>query len=368
MRLTMVVVGFGAVFCLSGCGKKGTVTSPNVPLASRFVIETVDVNPIFGGASLALDAAGQPHAAYMGPAGVKYSARDTNGWHVETAVVQSNITATSLIMIWGYFPLITFVDNSGHLCFAYVKGNGQPWDVEIVDAFAGFGWVPSDLAIDTSGEPWITYLNSNRYLMRARRTYINNSWFIGVWTTGEELGVTASYMSFVLDAQDNRHIAYKDWTDTGGHSNDNGDLRYMTTSSGATVDTVGNTGYRTSIAIDAQGQPKICYLQGNGDLKLASESAGTWTVETITRTAPVQYPDDGARISLKVDAAGNPRVLFQDAVGPATLYYAAKDAGVWKIEPVAGVVSSPEALVLDSQGAPHILFSAGGALKYATLP
>ena len=55
-----------------------------------------------------------------------------------------------------------------------------------------------------------------------------------------------------------------------------------------TVDTTGSVGVYNSLALDAQGNPRISYYDETGeDLKYAAKNGATWTLETVDATGSV---------------------------------------------------------------------------------
>ena len=124
--------------------------------------------------------------------------------------------------------------------------------------------------------------------------------------------------------------------------------------SSVTVDSVGDVGWGTSLALDSAGNPRISYRDNsNADLKYAEWTGGSWTITTV---------DSGANVaeyytSLALDSAGNPRISYHDYTNHG-MKYAERNGGSWTITTVdssgyAGLYSS---LALDGYGNPRISY------------
>jgi len=129
------------------------------------------------------------------------------------------------------------------------------------------------------------------------------------------------------------------------------------------ADVIGGTG-ATSLALDAQGNPRIC--QYNGDLRYAAKNGGVWTVEVVDAPGDV-----GDYCSLALDASGNPRIAYRNN-DTGDLKYARKNGGVWTIEfaDTAGFTGGYASLALDASGIPYIAYVDNPAedLKFAYKP
>ncbi len=179
------------------------------------------------------------------------------------------------------------------------------------------------------------------------------------YETVDSDGDVGCYSSVAIDDDHRPHIGYYDDT--------NGNLKYAAwTGSGWWIDTVdsdGDVGMSTSIALDGTGNPHISYYDStNGNLKYTRRSGGTWNTETVDSDGSV-----GFYASIVLDANGRPHISYFDNTN-VNLKYARWTGSEWSIETVDsnGDVGSSTSITLDSDGNPHISYYDGNLnLKYA---
>jgi uncharacterized repeat protein (TIGR01451 family) len=217
---------------------------------------------------------------------------------------------------------------------------------------------PADLALDSTGNPGISYHDTirggYRYAWRDA-----SGWHSEPVDT--DTSYYAHYSSLALTDDDSPRIAYWDST--------NFDLKYAwkdgTGWHTQTVDEAGTVGAYASLALDADDYPRIAYFNGTDHrLKYAWQDASGWHNETVE---PVWY--GGQYCSLALDGAGSPRIAYH-AAGGQDLMYAWQDGDGWRIETVdaEGYIGQYASLVLDGDDNPRIAYSNGSPindLKYA---
>lgn len=167
------------------------------------------------------------------------------------------------------------------------------------------------------------------------------------------------YTSIALDSNDYPHISYYDETD--------GDLRYVRwTGSGwliSIVDRAGDVGLYTSIALDTGDYPHISYYRkDSGDLKYAWFDGDQFQIRTIDNAG-----DTGLYTSIALGSDNTPRISYYKKSRGA-LKFAELNGTMWRTEVVddSGDVGLYTSLALNSTGVPHITYydKTNGDLKY----
>lgn len=173
-------------------------------------------------------------------------------------------------------------------------------------------------------------------------------------------GDVGQYTSLALDNNGRPHISYM-----FKHDSSLSDLKYARWTGDSwqiqTVDT-GSVGAYSSLALDVNGLPHIGYV-GNG-LRYAHFDGATWITDTV-RSSNCYY------ISLELDGSGRPHISCSGGLTNFSLIYAYFNGSQWSIQTVEsglGLFGGHSSLALDATGRPHISYWDFGDdrdLKYA---
>jgi hypothetical protein len=267
------------------------------------------------------------------------------------------------------YPHISYYDGT-NADLKYARWDGSAWRIETVDSMGNVGAYTS-IALDASGYPHISYAKiiyfdgtSDLDLKYAHWT--GNAWSI---ETVDSAGNVGAYTSIALDASGYPHISYyisygESWS-TGARA-----LKYAHwTGSSWSIETVDSQVLweGSSIAIDASGRPHIAYqgdynTHGVATLKYARWTGSSWSIETVDSASMDRliYP------SIALDASGYPQISYSDV--SAGLKYARWTGSAWSIQTIdSGSGSGETSLALDASGRPHISYVHRG-IKYAEGP
>jgi hypothetical protein len=193
-------------------------------------------------------------------------------------------------------PMISYYDITNEdlkfaICDLSESANGNcdqsvDWTTVAVDSAGAVGEYTS-IAVDANGNLTISYYDITnedlRFAICDLSESANGNCDQSVdWTTTvtvDSAGAVGEYTSIAVDTNGDPMISYYDATnedlrfaicDLSESANGNCDQSVDWTTT-VTVDSAGRVGYYTSIAVDANGNPMISYLDGtNGDLKFAT--------------------------------------------------------------------------------------------------
>lgn len=276
-------------------------------------IETVESSGSGSGAyvSLVLDSQGNPHLAYEDifggatPYMLRYAYRDSTGvWHISTLTTSyagntrgDQIEGINLVL-YNDQPRISFYNDTGGK-IEYMYQNGASWVTETVATNGG----PYDsLALDSSGNPYISYYSispqsgyaSLRYAQRTadgiwKAVIVDNSaYYVGKWN------------SLALDSSGNPYISYI-WNSTSLK------LAYWNGTQWIT-ETVSNLKSAASkLVLDQSNNPLIVYQDYiSKNLEYAYKEGSKWIIINIDSA-------NGAfgQISLALNASGVPNVSYE---------------------------------------------------------
>ncbi|MDO8282507.1 MAG: PKD domain-containing protein, partial [Thermodesulfovibrionia bacterium] len=184
-----------------------------------------------------------------------------------------------------------------------------------------------------------------------------------VWTiqTVDSTGDVGEDTSIAIDSSGKMHISYWNYT--------NRDLKYATNASGSwgitTVDSTGQVGEYTSIAVDPSDKVHISYYDNtNGNLKYITNSSGLWVAATVDSIGLV-----GKYTSLALDSSDKVHISYYDETN-STVKHVTNASGSWVGEIVSSVQGdgfNPHhtSIAIDSLDKIHISFASYGC-KYAT--
>ncbi|MDP3563861.1 MAG: hypothetical protein Q8R70_05170 [Methanoregula sp.] len=210
-----------------------------------------------------------------------------------------------------------------------------PWVTKTVDVTskkAGVGQYNS-LVIDKSAIPHISYYDAvNERIMYA--TVINGTW------TKEKVADTAGTFttSLALDPAGNPAISYGNYLHLMeihasdmmfAHRNKSGWIVEQVKKPGDR-DLNSNAGHFSSLVIDSAGTPHITYNDGRmyANLNYATKSGSAWRISTIDNGGALGNTGYGS--SLVMDASGQMFVAYTKGEKYGTLMFAKAEVGYWQ--------------------------------------
>jgi hypothetical protein len=265
-------------------------------------------------------------------------------------------------------PVVSYYDGTnGHLKVAHCNDHdcsGNDESIVAVDRTGTVG-VFTSLELDGAGNPVVSYHDYGNFDLKLLHCNDPNcSGDDESIVTVENVGDVGSDTSLALDAASNPVVGYHDFG--------NFDLKVVHCNdpdcSGAdesivTVDRAGSVGMFTSLALDGSGDPVVSYHDAtNHDLKVAHCNDPDCSGDDESVVAVDTAGDVGTYTSLALDAAGDPVVSYHDATnGDLKVAHcndaecAGADEQVAAVD-VAGSVGFDTSMRLDYKGEPVVSY------------
>jgi hypothetical protein len=238
--------------------------------------------------SLGLDEDAYPHISYFDEtrSDLRYAVQDASGWYTQTIDIGNVSPGTALALDDAGYGRISYA-KAGYLIYAVQNDTG--WYTETT-SIASSG-SPS-MVLDEAGYPHIVH-------SACEYTYQDAS---GWHSQFVDFG---AYCDLALDSHGYPHISYY-------ASDVQRDLKYAYQNVGGwhvlSLDTPGDVGLFTSIALDAADNVHISYYDiSNRELEYIYGNSGSWFLQTVD-----DFGDVGRDSSLALDPDGLPRIAFYD--------------------------------------------------------
>ena len=336
-------------------------TSPPTA-AARYSWDVSEVDSAGAKPSIAVDASGIPHIAFMSeatPGFLKSAVLNGGAWDVSTVTTGYLYGPLDIALDSDGSPQIVWHNHDNEDGSYGRLANGE-WVNTDIQSSGHDGW-DINIALDSSGSPHVLSVDPAQFGSQNGLEYATldgETWTVEKVGTGPlpyEFG-----NSIAVDSQGRPHIV---WFDDQGQ-----DLKYAIRDSGgwtiSTVDSAGDVGRYPSLALDQDGNPVVSYYQtlseSSGAIKLARWDGSQWNVQRIDQLDDVFPGFFGARknSSVLLDADGNPIVAYSDE---SVVKLASWNGDGWDIETVATADKEPlgqqVSMALDTQGVLHITFA-----------
>jgi hypothetical protein len=331
---------------------------------------------------LDLDSQDNPNISYM---------LEAHPGYVRHAVFNSSsLMFDNSVSVPGYFygPLDVAIDQND---MPHINYHNHTYEDQVHLYLTLGGWIEdrimdkghdgwdNSITIDENNNPHTSTIDPSGFgsVVGVEYAYFNGS----IWQV-EAIGsgpiMYANTTSIALDTKGNPHITY--------YNDSAEDLMYAVRDMGnwiiSVVDSAGDVGRFSSLVLDALDVPRISYLQhlndGIGIVKIAIWNNTEWDITNIDSLDNVFIGFSGARnmTSLNLDSQMNPHLTYSDQ---KIMKYTKWDGANWQREIIVDasgtstILGQQTSMQLDNQGYAHIAYyevtnsvPLRGIVKYVT--
>jgi hypothetical protein len=269
---------------------------------AKWNVQDVDVG-VFP--SLVLDKKGTPHILYTGEdengalGALKYAVQKNSGWEIKKVDKTDASSYNSLALNSQDNPHISYFFSDGRTYgfLKYASWSNSGWNIKDVEQAGNYGDACS-LALDTAGNPNISYYYQDTASKPFGSYYIKYAkWADTSWQmqTLDEIGVTLTPSTCIaLDAHGNPHISY----------NVNNNLKYASWTGNEWNKQNLGFGNKGSFVLDKSGNLHISYSGEKGQT-YSSWGGSKWDTFTVNQT----YGES----SLALDTNSNPHICYVES-------------------------------------------------------
>ena len=336
---------------LTSAGVRAAYAQAPDPCLISFDLDRADTLGAVGvQSSLATDAAGRPHIAYLNASGsqVQYAHREGTRWVTEQIPQKGFYHGVSLAL-----------DAAGNAYMGYAAQEETPrgvvtsaklarrssggWTIETIEtAFA----TEVSVGLDPDGVLHAVYFSFIPGFVVRYGTRTADGWTTE--TVLSTLGLGAGRFSLAFDPQGHPHVT----------AQVNRTLLHLVRTASGWISDKQPPGEGVSLAVDTQGVPHVAsHIRTPPVVQYRTREGAVWHVEAVDSVDA--GPERG--VSLKIDRFGRPVLAYVDAVA-GRLKVAWKDGSVWRIQTVdAGGSGEGPSLFLAEGANPRISYLDGAS-------
>ena len=252
---------------------------------------------VFSPTSLALDAAGNPVVSYSDAANVDLKVLHCGDPNCSAGNVIATPDAagdvgyhTSLTLDGSGNPIVSYLDATNHDLKLLHCGDANCSAGNSITVVDPIGGEYTSLALDAGGNPVISYYDPGNTDLKVLRCGNANCSAGNVSTAPDTAGNVGEYTALALDAAGNPVVSYFDVTNSGLKVLHCGNPGCSDGNAIASLDTASSSGWFTSIALKASGEPVVSYSDPLVGLKLAYCGDATCGAAAAPTASPSPTP------------------------------------------------------------------------------